>query len=57
MLSDQTSKQAQEISRELYQLGIPDQAITEFLLAQIPEMTQAEATSFVSTANFGLTDV
>lgn len=57
MLSDQTSKQAQEISRELYQLGIPDQAITEFLLTQIPEMTQAEATSFVSTANFGLTDV
>ena len=56
MLSDQTKSQAQKISSDLYQLGIPDQAITDFLLSKFTEMTQAEANLFVSSANFGLID-
>lgn len=54
MLSDQTTKQAQELSREMYQLGVPDQAIIRFLLNQFPELTQTQAAAFASTANFGL---
>ena len=57
MLSDQAKSEAQEISRDLYKLGIPDQAITDFLLDKFTEMTPAEAGLFVTTSNFGLSDV